>query len=40
MSNYFNLLDESEKKSQLSKCRFMNLDEFDNGNDILKIKTL
>ena len=40
MSNYFNLLDESEKKSQLSKCRFMNLDEFDNGNDILKNKKI
>lgn len=40
MSNYFNLLDESEKKSQLSKCRFMNLDEFDNGNDILKNKNI
>ena len=40
MSNYFNSLDESEKKSQLSKCRFMNLDEFNNGNDILKNKNI
>ncbi len=40
MSNYFNLLNESEKKSQLSKCRFMNIDEFQNENNILKEKNI
>ena len=40
MSNYFNSLNESEKKSQLSKCRFMNIDEFQNENNILKKKIL
>ena len=40
MSNYFNSLNESEKKSQLSKCRFMNIDEFDNENIILKDKNI
>ena len=29
MKNYFNSLTESEKKTQLSKCRFMDLSEFD-----------
>ena len=40
MSNYFNSLNESEKKSQLSKCRFMNIDEFQNENNILKEKNI
>ena len=40
MSNYFNSLNESEKKSQLSKCRFMNIDEFQNENNILKEKSI
>ena len=40
MSNYFNSLNESEKKSQLSKCRFMNIDEFQNENNILKGKNI
>ena len=40
MSNYFNSLNESEKKSQLSKCRFMNIDEFQNENNILKEKII
>ena len=40
MNNYFNSLSESEKNSQLSKCRFMNLDEFNKGNDILKDKKI
>ena len=40
MNNYFNSLSESEKISQLSKCRFMNLDEFSNGNEILKDKKI
>ncbi len=40
MNNYFNSLSESEKISQLSKCRFMNLDEFSNGNEILKGKKI
>ena len=35
MSNYFNSLNESEKKSQLSMCRFMNINEFDNKNNIV-----
>ena len=40
MNNYFNSLSESEKISQLSKCRFMNLDEFSDGNEILKGKKI
>ena len=40
MNNYFNSLSESEKNAQLSKCRFMNLDEFSNGNEILKGKKI
>ena len=40
MSNYFNSLNESEKKSQLSMCRFMNINEFDNKNNILKDKNI
>ncbi len=40
MSNYFNSLNELEKKSQLSKCRFMKIDEFDNENNILKDKNI
>ena len=31
MKNYFNTLSLSEKKDQLSKCRFMNSDEFSTG---------
>ena len=40
MNNYFNSLNESEKKSQLSKCRFMNTDEFFDENKILKDKKI
>ena len=40
MKNYFNSLSESEKKTQLSKCRFMNIDEFDNKNHIIKDKNI
>ena len=40
MNNYFNSLTESEKKTQLSKCRFMNIDEFQNENNILKNKEI
>ena len=35
MKNYFNSLSETEKRDQLSKCRFMNLDEFRKGNKSL-----
>ena len=31
MKNYFNTLSLSEKKDQLSRCRFMNSDEFSAG---------
>ena len=40
MNNYFNSLNESEKKSQLSKCRFMNTNEFFDENKILKDKKI
>ena len=40
MNNYFNSLSESEKTDQLSKCRFMNLDEFKNKNSLLKNKKI
>lgn len=40
MINYYNSLSESEKKHQLSKCRFMSLDEFSHGNKILKNKKI
>ena len=40
MNNYFNSLTESEKTDQLSKCRFMNLDEFKNKNSLLKNKKI
>ena len=40
MNNYFNSLTESEKKTQLSKCRFMDLSEFDDDNQILKNKEI
>ena len=40
MKNYFNSLTESEKKTQLSKCRFMDLSEFDCDNQILKNKEI
>jgi len=40
MNNYFNSLNESEKKSHLSKCRFMNTDEFSDENKILKDKKI
>ena len=40
MNNYFNSLTESEKKTQLSKCRFMDLSEFDGDNQILKNKEI
>ena len=35
MKNYFNSLSESEKKEQLSKCRFMDLNEFSQENKSL-----
>ena len=35
MKNYFNSLSETEKKNQLSKCRFMNLNEFSLENKSL-----
>ena len=35
MKNYFNSLSETEKRDQLSKCRFMNLDEFSQDNKFL-----
>ena len=35
MKNYFNSLSETEKKDQLSKCRFMNLNEFTKQNKFL-----
>ena len=31
MSNYFNTLSEADKIDQLSKCRFMELNEFESG---------
>ena len=40
MNNYFNSLTESEKTDQLSMCRFMNLDEFENKNSILRNKKI
>ena len=40
MINYYNSLSESEKKIQLSKCRFMSLDEFNHGNKILENKKI
>ena len=40
MNNYFNSLTESEKTEQLSMCRFMNLDEFENKNSILRYKKI
>ena len=40
MNNYFNSLTESEKTEQLSMCRFMNLDEFENKNSILRNKKI
>ena len=40
MINYYNSLSESEKKIQLSKCRFMSLDEFNHGNKIFENKKI
>jgi len=40
MSNYFNTLSEEEKLIQLSKCRFMDLNEFDSGIEELKGKKI
>ncbi|PRP67371.1 ketol-acid reductoisomerase [Nonlabens agnitus] len=40
MSNYFNTLSLSQKLEQLSKCRFMEQAEFENGVDALKGKKI
>ena len=40
MSNYFNTLSETQKLEQLSKCRFMNSSEFDEGVSALKNKKI
>ncbi len=39
-SNYFNSLPLREQLEQLGKCRFMHLDEFDEGVDALKGKKM
>ena len=40
MKNYFNSLSETEKRNQLSKCRFMNLNEFSQENKSLISKKI
>ena len=40
MNNYFNNLTEEDKMKQLSKCRFMNLSEFNDGIKVLKNKKI
>tara|TARA_B100001094_G_scaffold331035_1_gene398061 strand:- start:32707 stop:34173 length:1467 start_codon:yes stop_codon:yes gene_type:complete len=40
MKNYYNQLTESQKKEQLSKCRFMSSSEFSGGVNILKNKKI
>ena len=40
MKNYFNSLSASEKLNQLSRCRFMNSDEFDSGVSALLNKKI
>jgi len=40
MENYFNSLNEDQKKDQLSKCRFMELSEFKDGIEPLKGKEI
>ena len=40
MKNYFNTLSKSEKLDQLSRCRFMNSDEFDSGVSALLNKKI
>ena len=40
MKNYFNTLSTIEKMDQLSKCRFMNSDEFDGGVSALLNKKI
>ena len=40
MKNYFNTLSTSEKLDQLSRCRFMNSDEFDSGVSVLLNKKI
>jgi len=40
MKNYFNTLSLSEKLDQLSRCRFMNLDEFKDGVNALLTKKI
>ena len=40
MKNYFNTLSTIEKMDQLSKCRFMNSDEFDDGVSALLNKKI
>ncbi|MGA8853585.1 MAG: ketol-acid reductoisomerase, partial [Christiangramia sp.] len=40
MTNYFNSLSTSEKLAQLGTCRFMELEEFDNGVDALRDKKI
>ena len=40
MANYFNTLSETQKLEQLSKCRFMDSSEFDEGVSALKNKKI
>ncbi|MDT0595115.1 ketol-acid reductoisomerase [Glaciecola petra] len=40
MANYFNSLDFRIQRDQLSRCRFMQRDEFENGCDALKGKSI
>ena len=40
MANYFNTLSEKQKLEQLSKCRFMDSSEFDEGVNALKNKKI
>jgi len=35
MTNYYNSLNNEEKKSQLGKCRFMKSEEFSDGVNVL-----
>ena len=40
MKNYFNTLSINQKMDQLSKCRFMNSNEFDGGVSVLLNKKI
>ena len=40
MENYFNKLSTTKKKDQLSKCRFMQSEEFNQGINLLKGKKI